>query len=168
MTSPWCVIGRVKTCEHSNTDCLTKAARPKVQVACLIVASCVCTTAPHRSNEATVPASTSVTSGGLDQCKLAASSQMANDFPQWHWLRGNKQIPLGRSLATSQAWNLSGTQLDGEHKLFTWFFHGLGFSFLGALVCWLLWVKQFSAFACSPKSNNHGLTFAKEIKFQAV
>jgi hypothetical protein len=67
---------------------------------------------------------------------------MANDLPQWLWLHGNIQIPLGRPLATSQAWNLSGTQLDGYHKVAK-FFHGIGFSFLGA---WLLFTKQFLAF----------------------
>ena len=83
-----------------------------------------------------------VTSGGFLQCSLAASSQMANDLPQWLWLHGSKQIPLGRSLATSQTWNLSGTQLDGYHKVVR-FFHGMGFSFLGA---WLPFTKQFLAF----------------------
>ena len=69
---------------------------------------------------------------------------MANDLPQWLWLHGNKQIPLGRSLATSQTWNLSGTQLDGYHKVVR-FFHVMGFSFLGALA-WVLFTKQFLAF----------------------
>ena len=51
-----------------------------------------------------------VTSAGLGKGNLAASSQTANDFPQRFWLHGNKQIPLGWSLATNQTWNLSGTQ----------------------------------------------------------
>ena len=51
-----------------------------------------------------------VTSAGLGKGNLATSSQMVNDFPQGFWLHGNKQIPLGWSLATNQTWNLSGTQ----------------------------------------------------------
>ena len=51
-----------------------------------------------------------VTSAGLGKGNLATSSQMVNDFPQGFCLHGNKQIPLGWSLATNQTWNLSGTQ----------------------------------------------------------